>query len=290
MSCERCGSNEVGPDGICRGCGAGSSDRAILHGLAVCSRCGYRGQGLTYFSRTTHAALLTVAALLTYGLGGLLYWVLKREARVCPSCGAPWSGSRPLSLPTAADRPAMAGSTRRSHEGRGVVRAAAHDATDELPTAATRGAGSGSLPRSGLVRRVGGALIGLAAVFLISLGFVFGDPVLLASSLVAALTGALGFGWGLQARRSRREALLHRTQRQVLELAASSGGRLTATDVATGLDLSLEGAERVLFSLEDGFRVRSDVTPDGILFFEFRELLIPGAAGGSGILEGPGPG
>ncbi|MEX2530206.1 MAG: hypothetical protein WD960_05475 [Gemmatimonadota bacterium] len=234
----------------------GSTDHATLHGLAVCSRCGYRGQGITYFSRTTHAALLTVAALLTYGLGGLLYWVLKREARVCPSCGAPWPGSRPLSHPTAADR----------------------------------GAGSGSLPRSGLIRRVGGALIGLVAVFLISLGFVFGDPVLLASSLVAALTGALGFGWGLNARRSRREALLHRTQRQVLELAASSGGRLTATEVATGLDLSLEGAERVLFSLEDGFRVRSDVTPDGILFFEFRELLIPGGGGGSGILEGPGPG
>ena len=299
-ACERCGSNEVGPDGVCRGCGARAGEHSTLHGLAVCSRCGYRGQGITYFSRTTHAALLTAAALLTYGLGGLLYWGIKRGARVCPGCGASWSESRLLSLPPGSEASTSIDGPTRSEPGRGVVGkppAGSSKGTEASPgldaskgkvsldAADAADAPDGRLPRSGLVRRVTGVMIGLVAVLLLSLGLVFGDPVALAISFVAGLTGALGVGWGLQARRARREAVLRRMQRRVLELADARGGRLTATEVAMVLDLSLAGAERVLFSLEDGFRVRSDVTSEGILVFEFRESGIPGGNAGTGILR-----
>ncbi len=265
-----------------------TGEGSTLHGLAVCSRCGYRGQAINYFSRTTHAVLLTAVALFTYGLGGLLYWAVKRGARVCPGCGASWSESRPLSLPPGSDASMSAIRPTRSEPGRRVSgrpevgsSTRPHDSA-EPETADSPG---GALPRSGLFRPVGGVVIGLVAVLLLSLGLVFGDPVILATSFVAGLAGALGVGWGLQARRARREAVLRRMQRRVLELAGARGGRLTATEVAMVLDLTIEGAERVLFSLEDGFRIRSDVTSDGILVFEFREIGIPGGDAGTGILR-----
>ena len=40
------------------------------------------------------------------------------------------------------------------------------------------------------------------------------------------------------------------------------------------LDLSLPAAERVLFSMEDRVRVRSEFTGEGLLVFEFPEILL----------------
>ncbi|MND00243.1 hypothetical protein D3C83_187860 [compost metagenome] len=45
-----------------------------------------------------------------------------------------------------------------------------------------------------------------------------------------------------------------------------------ATDAATELHLTLPAAERVLFSMDDGYRVRSEITGEGLLVFEFPEL------------------
>ena len=38
------------------------------------------------------------------------------------------------------------------------------------------------------------------------------------------------------------------------------------------LDLSLEAAEKILIGMDDGFRVRSDVTDDGVIVYEFPEI------------------
>ena len=80
-------------------------------------------------------------------------------------------------------------------------------------------------------------------------------------------------------------------QREVIRIAAARGGRLTATEVAGTMDVSMAAAERVLLSLDDGFRVTSDVTEEGILVFEFRELMTPDPGRGlsSGEVPEPGP-
>ena len=50
---------------------------------------------------------------------------------------------------------------------------------------------------------------------------------------------------------------------------------MTATDVASELDVSIAAAERILFSLDDGFRVRSEVTDEGLIVFDFSEIRTP---------------
>ena len=59
----------------------------------------------------------------------------------------------------------------------------------------------------------------------------------------------------------------------MLKLAADHGGRLTVTEVATSLGWTLPRAEKVLESLEDGYRVSSEVTDEGLIVYEFRELM-----------------
>ena len=63
-----------------------------------------------------------------------------------------------------------------------------------------------------------------------------------------------------------------RLQQRVLLFATEKGGTLTVTEVAASLNLSLSAAEDVLDSMDDGLRVRSDVTSQGIIVYEFPEL------------------
>ena len=79
------------------------------------------------------------------------------------------------------------------------------------------------------------------------------------------------FLWGSQALRERRQALRGALERRVLQLATQRGGTLTVTDVAASLDLSLGAAERILIGMDDGFRVRSEISEEGLLIFEFPE-------------------
>ncbi|MFP3948581.1 MAG: hypothetical protein ACLFWG_07610, partial [Longimicrobiales bacterium] len=69
-----------------------------------------------------------------------------------------------------------------------------------------------------------------------------------------------------------REAIMAGFQREVLLLAGRTDGTLTVTEVAADLDLSLEAAEKVLISMDDGFRVRSEITNEGLLLYEFPEI------------------
>jgi hypothetical protein len=93
--------------------------------------------------------------------------------------------------------------------------------------------------------------------------------------------GLLGVGGGYalhrvasRASEVRRQALIASLQTPVLKLAAERGGKLTVTDVAAYLNWPLHRAEKILNSLDDGWRVSSDITDDGVIVYEFRELLL----------------
>jgi hypothetical protein len=80
----------------------------------------------------------------------------------------------------------------------------------------------------------------------------------------------------------RRKALMQRLQQKVLRLATHRGGTLTVTEVASDMSLSLPAAEKVLVSMDDGFRVRSEISKDGVLYYEFPEVLHRGELGPGG--------
>ncbi len=216
-----------------------------MQGPQRCPRCGYQGQGVPYFSRTGHVGLLIGVSLFTYGLGGLAYWLARRRHYICPNCGLGWEHAA-RALPS-------------STGGRGGA-----VALQEADT---------PLPSGGVKRRVLGAAMILFASFLIMMGII---EVEAAAVIVGSVFGAGGSGmffWGWKALQERRQALTTGLQRKILRLATKRGGTLTVTEVAADLNLSLPAAEKVLLQMDDGFRVRSDVTRDGILLFEFPEVL-----------------
>jgi hypothetical protein len=122
-------------------------------------------------------------------------------------------------------------------------------------------------------RRVLGALVVILACALIAVGFAEAEGAWIAIGSGAGVGGSLTFYWGWIALQERRKAIMHRIQRKVLRLAASRGGTLTVTEVAADLNLGLAAAERVLTSMDDGFRVRSEISEEGVLYYEFPEIL-----------------
>ena len=84
-----------------------------------------------------------------------------------------------------------------------------------------------------------------------------GRPVLAAAGAVVLHRGAN------RAREERRAALISSLQMPVLKLAAERKGVLTVTDVAASLGWSMSRAEKILRSMDDGWRVSSEVTDEG---------------------------
>lgn len=242
--CSTCGERLDPQDRVCPTCGSETAAEMNLPArVRRCPRCGYRGEGIPYFRRPAHVALLVVLGLLAYGVGGLLYWLVRRKHRVCPNCGLGWEHAmRSMS----ASRVSGGGEPSPENEG--------------------------GLPGAGGARRVLGIGGILLAVLLLSLGLVDLDATLVAVGGVVGAAGGATFWWGWRALESRREAIMQSFQREVLMLASRRAGTLTVTEVAASLDLSLEAAEKVLISMDDGFRVRSEITREGVLLYEFPEI------------------
>jgi hypothetical protein len=244
--------------------------------LRSCPACGFRGEGIPYFRRAGNLGLLAAATLFTYGVGGMVYWILKRGDRVCPSCGLGWDRARPLGESYELGSDVLTGGavgwsgTAEGNGGSGLTAAGHERAGGAVAT--------GGLPGGGGFRRFLGVAIGLVGLLLVGLGIVTVTPEAAIVGGVVGLSGAVSFWWGWRAQQGRRQALLQRMQREVIRIARVRGGTLTATDVAAEMDVSLPAAERVLLSLDDGFRVTSDVTDEGILVFDFRELRLPPGA------------
>jgi len=246
--------------------------------VRVCGGCGYRGEGIGYFRRTAHVVLLVGAGILTYGVGALVYWLIKRNDDVCPRCGISWRRSRSLGaeLPPAGGSSAGIGREQGGSTGKGAGRRRGPGGAGRRET---------GLPSAGGVRSVMGILFALMALLFLGIGIAEAEGVAVVFSLVFGAAGAVAFASSVKARQARRAAVMRRAQAQVLDLAREQGGILTATEVASRLDLSLEGAERVLLSLDDGFRIRSEVTKEGLLVFEFPEILW--RRRGGGLDQGP---
>ncbi len=129
------------------------------------------------------------------------------------------------------------------------------------------------LPRRGITRRVLGVAMVLLATLMIAVGFTELEFAVVAVGSVMGAAGTATIWWGLKARQDRRRALMTRLQRRVLLLATEKSGTLTVTEVAASLNLSLSAAENVLESMDDGLRVRSEVTNQGIIVYEFPEVM-----------------
>ena len=59
----------------------------------------------------------------------------------------------------------------------------------------------------------------------------------------------------------------------MFRLAYRLGGRLTVSDLVVDLDFSIEEAERFLSQLVDSTRVTMEVRDDGLVYYEFPEII-----------------
>lgn len=200
---------------------------------------------MPYFRRAGHVGLLVGASLFTYGFGGLVYWLARRKHLICPRCGLGWeNASRALAV-----------------MGPEPERRLIEQEPDE------------KLPGAGVKRRVLGTLMVLLASLLVLIGFVEWEMAAVAVGAVTGGAGSLTFYWGWQGLQERRKAIMENIQRKILKLASMRGGTLTVTEVAADLNLAIPAAEKLLTSMDDGFRVRSEISKDGVLYYEFPEIL-----------------
>ena len=251
MYCSTCGALIVEGRSRCDTCGAAvyrppPAERVALTSpsvTATCPRCGYRGEGITYFSRGSHVAALVGITLLTAGMmgaGGLIYYLVRRDHLVCPRCGRGWGRNGAVAL--------VPGSAGGAASAPMVMRG-----------------GGGSSQGWAVALFVIAAMLALVAIMSTEL------PPLLAAGIAAAGGAALSRAASRE-RERRREALLSALQLPVLQLAGRQGGQLTVTEVAAELGWTLRRAEKVLQSLDDGLRVTSDVTDEGVIVYAFPEL------------------
>lgn len=224
--------------------------------MGLCPRCAFQGVGEGYFSRGENVAKLVLITLVVW-IGGPIYYLVRKDHKVCPNCGLKWG-----------------------QYGRLATQAALGAGGGRLPAPMMTGPQAAMLPGEGGSRWSGGAIFfWLMAALLTMVGIAeMAAPALF---IAAALGGA---GFALQKRRdrkreARREMLIAGLQQHVLQLAASRGGKLTVTEVASAMQWPIPRAEKILNSLDDGFRVVSDVTDQGVIVYEFRELAHAPRAG-----------
>ncbi len=210
---------------------------------------------MPYFRRVGHVGLLVGASLFTYGFGGLVYWLARRKHLVCPGCGLGWENASRALVATG------------SEPERRLVEAV----PDER------------LPSAGVKRRVLGTGLVLLGSLLVLIGFVEWELAAIATGSVLGGGGSLTFYSGWRGLMDRKKAIMVGVQRKILRLAEAKGGRLTVTEVAADLNLSLPDAETILISLDDGFRVCSEISSDGVLFYEFPEIIHRGQLGSSSV-------
>lgn len=256
MYCSICGAHVPPGRSQCATCGAAvfagaGAGGAVARPFAgrpmmaaeghVCPRCGYNGEGVSYFSKGSHVAGLIMLGMISAGIMGLfawIYWFSQRDHRICPRCGKDWGSAGDLLL-------APGGGTAVQTVGVGRRGTAAQGWSI--------------------------ALFVLAAILLVT-GI---SNFELAPALFGVASGAGGWllhGTAKSEREARRQALISSLQLPVLKLAAERRGKLTVTETAAALGWTLPRAEKVLNSLDDGIRVNSEVTDEGVIVYEFREL------------------
>ncbi|HEU0298124.1 MAG TPA: hypothetical protein VFR37_01695, partial [Longimicrobium sp.] len=112
--------------------------------------------------------------------------------------------------------------------------------------------------------------------FLYGLAFVYGEFHANGPMLAAMFTAGVGTLLLWSARRDEAQATqMTATERQraVLQLAEAEDGQLTVTEVAARLGWSLDEAAATLRSMDDGLRVTTTLTDEGIILYDFPELI-----------------
>lgn len=220
----------------------------------TCPRCGFQGEGVGYFSQGGPILIALLLAALTVfpfmGVGGLVYYLMRRDYRACPRCGSSWG--------------------KRSEHARAL---SAGLALNEAAPQHTLPAHEPEMREDARLLRWGSYLIFAFAAMMMLIGMGEGEPGMVFTGLMAAGGGTLLWRKANSAREERREKLLMQLQQPVLRLASQRNGVLTVTDVAAALAWPMPRAEKVLNSLEDGLRVASSVTDEGVIVYEFRELM-----------------
>jgi len=179
-----------------------------------------------------------------YALPGIVYWLSRRKHLICPRCALDWEhASRAVAV---------------------VGPEASRHLIEEEPDE--------KLPSAGLKRRIAGAGAVLFASLMVLIGFIEWEMAAVAFGSVVGGGGSLMFYWGWQGLQERGRAITQGIQRKILRLASMRGGTLTVTEVAADLNLALPAAEDILTSMDDGFRVRSDISSEGVIYYEFPEL------------------
>jgi hypothetical protein len=256
MYCSTCGSRVAEGRATCQVCGAAAPRVAMQapyqqqpafggEPMHLCPRCGYRGMSAGYFSRGGHVAALVGITMMTMpimGAGGLGFYLLRHNHKVCPRCGMHWGphAMRAMSLVP----------------GGGTQMNASEPAFH--------------LPRSG--KRGWAILLMILAGIFLTIAISAGEGAPLIFGLLAGGGGAALLKSEKTERERRREAILESLQLPVLQLAGRKAGRLTVTDVATEMGWPMVRAEKVLNSLDDGLRVMSDITDDGVIVYDFVEI------------------
>ena len=266
LRCTTCGAALEPPARRCTTCGEENPAGRALTWVRSCPRCGYQGYGEHYFSKIQHVALLVVLGLVTSGIGALIYWLMRFQHRLCPRCGLNWRHASYRALP----HPDASPGYRAGDE----ALAAYGD-----PSAPTKFLPPEDRSVQGWLRIGGGALLGFMGTGWISAGaMVFGMgsmPLVMLAGGTAAVGGGAALIWSGIKRLRWRRGSPRQLQRGILRLASQRGGRLTASEVAVYMDLSPEVAKKLLdgMELEDSQRVGSDVTDEGVIVYEFPELL-----------------
>ena len=262
--CDTCGAPVQQPTGygVPAPANASSSVHVHLHGVQgtaahlTCPRCGFQGEGVGYFSQGGPILIALVLALFTIfpfmGVGGLVYYLMRHNHRACPRCGASWG--------------------KRAEIARGLVPGVQPAGMPGLAAAAPAPA-EVEMSEDARGLRIGAYLLFAFAAMLMLIGLGEGKPGAFLTGVASAAGGVMMFKGANSAREDRRAALLVGLQQPVLRLAATRSGVLTVTDVAAALSWPMPRAEKVLNSLEDGLRVASSVTDEGVIVYEFRELM-----------------
>jgi hypothetical protein len=256
MYCSTCGSRVAEGRATCQVCGAAAARVAVQPSFAqqpayagepmhLCPRCGYRGMSAGFFSRGGHVAALVGITMVTswaMGAGGIAYYFLRHNHRVCPRCGMHWGphGMRAMSLVPG-----------------GGVQMNASDPAVNVAASGKRGWAVFLMIMAGIFMTIG---LSAPAIPMLVMGLMMGGG------------GAALLRGEKRERERRRDAILESLQLPVLQLAGRKGGRLTVTDVATEMGWPMVRAEKVLNSLDDGLRVMSDITDDGVIVYDFVEI------------------
>lgn len=231
--------------------GANRESTPLLQGAITCRRCAYSGDSIPYFTRGPHMAALVGATLFTLpyamGAGGAVYYLLRRDHRVCPRCGQDWG----------------------KHQMTSPVPSSSYHFADRSPRARR----PGEVTSDG-VQRAWSIILFILSAIMLAIGAAELELVIFVFGVLAAAGAVVLHLSANRAREARRQSMIAALQTPVLKLAAARHGVLTVTDVAAGLGWSLKRAEKVLQSLDDGWRVNSEVTDEGVIVYEFRELLL----------------